>query len=80
VVHNDYASLPHKKELPEGHAPVIRMLAVPVFRHDLMVAVMGVGGTRNPIIPNRILKLFFFWPISPGLSSPHTRLRRPRKE
>ena len=32
VVHNDYASLPHKKGLPPGHARVIRELAAPVMR------------------------------------------------
>ena len=43
VIHNDYASLPHKKGLPEGHAPVIRELTVPIFRNDQIVAVMGLG-------------------------------------
>ncbi|MDQ7782290.1 MAG: PAS domain S-box protein [Desulfomonilaceae bacterium] len=43
VVHNDYASLPHKKGLPEGHAVVIRELVVPVMREDKVVAVLGVG-------------------------------------
>ncbi len=43
VIHNDYQSLPHKKGLPEGHAPIIRELIVPVLRSDLIVAVLGVG-------------------------------------
>jgi PAS domain S-box-containing protein len=43
VIHNDYASMPHRKGLPEGHAPVIRELVVPVFRGDLIKAVVGVG-------------------------------------
>jgi PAS domain S-box-containing protein len=43
VIHNDYASLPHRKGLPEGHAPVIRELVVPVLRGALIVAVLGVG-------------------------------------
>lgn len=43
VIHNDYTSLPQKKGLPDGHAPVIRLLAVPVFRHSEIVAVLGVG-------------------------------------
>ncbi|MEW6263689.1 MAG: GAF domain-containing protein [Thermodesulfobacteriota bacterium] len=43
VVHNDYRSLPHKKGMPEGHAPVIRELVVPIFRQDLIVAILGVG-------------------------------------
>jgi len=43
VVHNDYASLSYKKGLPQGHAPVIRLLTVPVLRHGEIVAVLGVG-------------------------------------
>lgn len=43
VIHNDYESLSHKKGLPEGHAPVLRELVVPVIREDGVVAILGVG-------------------------------------
>ncbi|WP_158269655.1 PAS domain S-box protein [Desulfonatronum sp. SC1] len=43
VIHNDYASLGHKKGLPDGHAEVVREMVVPVMRHDTVVAIMGVG-------------------------------------
>jgi PAS domain S-box-containing protein len=43
VIHNDYATLPHRKGMPEGHVTVIRELAVPVFRNEKIVAVFGVG-------------------------------------
>jgi PAS domain S-box-containing protein len=43
VIHNDYASLPHRKGLPPGHAPVIREMVVPIFRKDKIVAILGVG-------------------------------------
>ncbi len=43
VIHNDYASLTHRKGMPEGHAPVVRELVVPVLRGDLIVAILGVG-------------------------------------
>jgi len=43
VVHNDYASLPYRRGLPEGHAPVLREMAVPVMRDEKIVAVLGVG-------------------------------------
>lgn len=43
VIHNDYASLSHKKGLPEGHPQVVRELVVPIFRNDKIVAVLGVG-------------------------------------
>ncbi len=43
VIHNDYASLPHRKGLPDGHAEVIRELVVPVMREGKIVAILGVG-------------------------------------
>ena len=47
VIHNDYASLPHRKGLPDGHVPVIRELVVPVMRNDRFVAVLGVGNKQT---------------------------------
>ena len=47
VVHNDYASLPHKKGLPPGHAQVIRELVVPVMRDEKIVAILGVGNKSS---------------------------------
>ncbi len=46
VVHNDYASLSHKKGMPEGHAPVFRELVVPIIRNDNVVAIVGVGNKQ----------------------------------
>ncbi len=43
VIHNEYASLTNKRGLPQGHSPVVRELVVPVFRNELIVAVLGVG-------------------------------------
>jgi len=43
VIHNDYASLPHRKGLPDGHAEVVRVLTIPVIRQDKIVAILGVG-------------------------------------
>ena len=43
VIHNDYASVPLRKGLPEGHAQVIRELVVPIFRGDRIVAILGMG-------------------------------------
>ena len=48
VIHNDYASLPHRKGLPEGHAHVLRELVVPVLRGGRIVAVLGVGNKQDP--------------------------------
>jgi diguanylate cyclase (GGDEF)-like protein/PAS domain S-box-containing protein len=45
VIYNDYAGLPasRRKGLPEGHAPVTRILVVPIVYGDLIVAIFGVG-------------------------------------
>jgi len=43
MIHNDYASLPHRKGMPPGHAPVTRELVVPVMQGNLIVAIFGVG-------------------------------------
>jgi PAS domain S-box-containing protein len=43
VIHNNYEALPNRRGLPPGHAPVVRELVVPIFREDLIVAVIGVG-------------------------------------
>ena len=43
VIHNDYASLLHKKGMPQGHAAVVRQLVVPIMRADRIVAILGVG-------------------------------------
>ena len=43
VIHNDYAALPHRQGLPEGHVPILRELVVPVRRGEAIVAVLGVG-------------------------------------
>jgi PAS domain S-box-containing protein len=47
VIHNDYASLPHRKGMPEGHAPVVREAVVPIFRGNLIKAIIGVGNKAN---------------------------------
>ncbi len=47
VIHNDYALLTKKKGLPEGHAPLIRELVVPIIRNDKVVAILGVGNKAN---------------------------------
>ena len=47
VIHNDYASLTHRKGLPEGHAAITRELVVPVIRAHLIVSVVGVGNKAS---------------------------------
>ena len=47
VIHNDYAALPHRKGLPDGHAPVLRELVVPVTRGGRVIAILGVGNKQQ---------------------------------
>lgn len=47
VIHNDYASLPHRKGLPPGHAEVVRELVVPILA-KAVVAILGVGNKPRP--------------------------------
>ncbi len=47
VIHNDYASLPHKKGMPEDHVPIIRELVVPIIRNKKIKAILGVGNKDN---------------------------------
>jgi PAS domain S-box-containing protein len=54
IIHNDYASLPQCKGLPEGHAPVIRELAVPIMREGSIVAVLGVGNKPQNYTANDV--------------------------
>lgn len=43
IVHQDYAGLAARKGMPDGHAPVIRELVVPILRGEQIVAILGVG-------------------------------------
>ena len=54
VIHNDYMNLPGRHGLPDGHAPVIREMAVPVFRNDLIVAIVGLGNKPGEYVENDI--------------------------
>jgi len=52
VIHNDYAALPHKRGMPPGHAHVEREMVVPIFRNELIVAILGVGNKAVPYRDN----------------------------
>lgn len=47
VIHNDYASLPHQKGMPEGHTPLVREATVPLLVDGRVVAVIGVGNKAH---------------------------------
>ncbi|BBA68799.1 Oxygen sensor histidine kinase NreB [Geobacter sulfurreducens] len=50
MIHNDYAGLPHKKELPEGHPPIVRVMGVPIIHGDKVLAIIGVGNKATEYI------------------------------
>lgn len=54
VVHNDYASLPNRKGLPPGHAPVLRELVVPILRGGQVMGVLGVGNKPGEYVAEDI--------------------------
>lgn len=43
VIHNDYAGLPERKGLPDGHVQTNRELAVPIIRGGKIKSIIGVG-------------------------------------
>ncbi len=58
LIHNDYASLPNRKGMPEGHAEVIREVVVPIFRGEQIVAIIGVGNKATDYDESDIEILF----------------------
>jgi PAS domain S-box-containing protein len=67
VIHNDYTSLPNRKGMPPGHAPIIREMVIPILREDRIVAIIGVGNkpTEYNAIDVEIASLLgdFSWEI-----------------
>jgi PAS domain S-box-containing protein len=51
VIHNDYAALPHRRDLPDGHPPLMRELVVPTFREGRIVSVLGLGNKATDYSP-----------------------------
>ena len=54
VIHNDYALLSHRRGLPDGHAPVLREMAVPILRDGKIVAILGIGNKPKDYTPNDV--------------------------
>ncbi len=82
VIHNDYASLPNRKGIPNGHAPVIRELVVPIFRNDKIVAILGVGNKKSDYTENDVQIVSFFadvaWEIAEKKRSEEALAERER--
>ncbi len=65
TIHNDYAKLPDRKGLPEGHTLLVRELVVPVLRDKNVMAVFGLGNKSQEYTANdvEIVSIFadFAW-------------------
>lgn len=48
VIHNDYAALPDKKELPQGYFTIKRLMSVALMENERIVAIAGVGNKVHP--------------------------------
>lgn len=42
-IYNHYATLPNRRGLPTGHAPIARLISLPITRNNQIVATIGVG-------------------------------------
>lgn len=74
VTHNDYPSSPSRHALPEGHSPIERHLALPLFTRGKITAVLGVGNKPNPYDDTDVRQLSLF------LESVSTILERRRSD
>lgn len=55
AIHNDYEHMAGRKGMPEGHAPILRELVVPVVRAGMVVGIMGVGNKPADYEPEDII-------------------------
>jgi PAS domain S-box-containing protein/putative nucleotidyltransferase with HDIG domain len=55
AIHNGYATMPGRKGMPVGHAPVTRELIVPVMRGGAVIALMGVGNKSTDYGPEDVV-------------------------
>ncbi len=54
IIHNNYAVLPHRKGMPEGHAHVVREMVVPILRDEKVMAILGLGNKPQDYTANDV--------------------------
>ena len=47
LIFNDYATAPNRRGLPEGHAPLTRIITVPIFMGETLSGLMAVGNKET---------------------------------
>ncbi len=43
AIENDYPSAAHRRGLPDGHLPILRVMSLPVLRNETIVAIVAVA-------------------------------------
>jgi len=51
ILHNNFNLLPHRKRMPDGHAPIVREIVVPILRDEKVVAILGLGNKLRDFTP-----------------------------
>jgi len=54
ILHNNYAALPHRKGMPEGHALVVREMVIPILRDKKVMAILGLGNKPQDFTANDV--------------------------
>ena len=54
IIHNNYATLPHRKGIPEGHALIVRELVIPILRDKKVMAILGLGNKPRDFTTNDV--------------------------
>ena len=54
IIHNNYAALPQRKGMPEGHALVVREMVIPIMRDDKVIAILGMGNKPQDFTANDV--------------------------
>lgn len=69
LIHNDYASLPQRRGMPDGHARVVRELVVPILRGEKVVAILGVGNKPSDYIERDVELVTYFADVAWEITS-----------